>query len=942
LDNSFALIKKSHVKKLLSALSILFVSSLFTIQLFAQTTGKIGGKVIDSKTSETLIGATVSIQGTTKGVATDVAGKYLLGGLAPGKYTIEVRYIGYQTKSISDIVVKAGEVSDLDIALAASTSKALNEVVVRSTYRQASVASLYAVQKNSVSISDGISSEVIKKSPDRNTADVLKRVSGATIQDNKFVVIRGLSDRYNTAMLDGASLPSTENNRKAFSFDIVPSNLVENLTITKTATPDQPGDFAGGLIQIFTKDLPDQNFISFGISQGYNTASTFKDFISGPRNATDYLGFDNGRRQLPNGFASSTQIANGLTDQQNLNNLRALPNDWNRYINTALPTQNYQFSIGKVKESEKSGNRFGAILALTYRNQQNIYSDIKRDFYGYDYSDDAYKFSTSVGALLNLGYTFGKNKITFKNVYNRIFDDQYLGRTGHNNSGFDVNYYAFDLQQKALLKSTLEGNHPIGEKGAKINWEVSYGNVLNDQPGQRKALYTRASGTDNPYQAVLSSLTKENSTLFGKLNEDSYSGGVNYSTPIKLFTQSTLKAGLLSLYRDRNYDVRFIGPLFSQEVLNDPDRVNEISRRPLNRLFSRDLIDAGVYDLNEISNIPSDSYTANSLTNSGYLMLDNKLTEKLRLVWGARVEQFNVNVTPLVYSNATDKVHQNYTDILPSANLTYNLTDKINLRASYSRTLARPEFRELATSSYYDYELLAFQQGTPNLKRTNIDNFDVRFELFPSAGQIFSVSGFYKKFNNAIEAYNDDATSTRVIRYFNSDYANVYGAELEVRKSLDFIMPTAFLKSTTAYANIAIAKSVAHNPVNSGLNLQFADRPLIGQAPYVVNAGLQHNFFNNNLTFNALFNRVGQRLSIAAGGQYANVYEVPRSVIDAQLGVKVLKGKGELKFNAGDILNQRISFYYDQNNNKKYDTGDYTQSSYKQGSTYTMSFTYTL
>ncbi len=918
------------------------VFTLVAGKLLAQTTGRISGKVIDQKNTETLIGATVSIQGTTKGAATNVDGYYNLSGLEPGKYTVLIRYIGYQSKSISDIVVKAGEVTNLDVALSAAATASLNEVVIKATYRQASTASLYAMQKNAVSISDGISSEAIRKSPDKNTADVLKRVSGATVQDNKFVVIRGLSDRYNTAMLDGASLPSTENNRKAFSFDIVPSNLVENLTVTKTASPDLPGDFAGGLIHITTKDIPDQNFISFGISEGYNTASTFKDFISGPRKATDYLGFDNGGRQLPNGFASSSQINNGLTEQQNINNLRALPNDWNRYVNTALPTQNYQFSIGRVKDSEKSGNRFGAILSLTYRNQQNIYSDVTRDFYKNTYSDDIYKFSTNVGALLNLGYSFGKNKITFKNVYNRIFDDQYLGRTGHNNSGFDVNYYAFDLQQKALLKSTLEGNHPIGDKGTKINWELSYGNVLNDQPDQRKALYTRAENTDNPYQAALSSLSKENSTLFGKLKENSYSGGVNFTMPVKMFTQSIFKAGVGSLYRDRNYDVRFIGPVFSQDVLNDPDRVNEISRRPLNTLFARDLIDAGVYKLTEITLNPSDSYTANSLTNSGYLMLDNKLTEKLRLVWGARVEQFNVNVTPVAYTNPIDKVHQNYIDVLPSANLTYSLTEKINLRASYSRTLARPEFRELATSSYFDYELLAFQQGTPTLKRTNIDNFDVRFELFPSAGQILSVSGFYKKFTNAIEAYNNDVTSTRTITYFNSNNANVYGVELEARKSLDFIRPTDFLKNTTVYANVSLAKSEAHNPVNSGLNLQFDQRPLIGQAPYVINAGLQHSFFNNKLTFNTLFNRVGQRLSLAAGTIYKNVYEVPRSVIDAQLGLKVLKGKGELKINAGDILNQRISFYYDQNNNKKFDTGDYTQSSYKPGANYSLAFTYTL
>jgi outer membrane receptor protein involved in Fe transport len=928
------------VKKILSAVIIMLVTALSVTKASAQATGKIGGKVIDQKTSETLIGATVSIQGTTKGVSTDVEGKYLLSGLQPGKYTLLIRYIGYQPKSISDVIVKGGDVASLDISLSAATSTELKEVVVKATYRQVSTASLYAVQKNAVSISDGISSEVIRRSPDRNTADVLKRVSGATVQDNKFVVVRGLSDRYNSALLDGAALPSTENNRKAFSFDIVPSNLVENLTITKTATPDQPGDFAGGLIHIFTKDIPDQNFMTFGISEGINTASTFKDFYSGPRNATDYFGFDNGKRQLPNGFASPEQINNGLTAQDNINMLKALPRDWNTYVNKALPTQNYQFTIGRVKDYEKSGNRFGAILALTYRNAQTIGNDISRDFYGYNYNDDIYKFSTNLGALLNLGYTFGKNKITFKNIYNRIYDDQYLTRTGTNlNSGTDVKYYAFDLQQKSLLKSSLEGNHPIGDKGAKINWELSYGNVLNDQPDQRKALYTRNVGTTEPYLAVVSSLTKENATLFGKLKENSYSGVANFTLPFKMFVQSTLKTGLGSLYRDRNYDVRFLGALLRN---NDPDYANPIKSRPLNTLYGTDLLNANAYQLTEITLNPSDSYTASSLTNFGYAMLDNKLADKLRLVWGLRVEQFNVKVTPDAYLDPSSIVDQNYTDLLPSANLTYNLTEKINLRASYSRTLARPEFRELATSAYYDYELLAFQQGTPTLKRTSINNFDIRFEMFPSAGQIFSVSGFYKKFDNAIEAYNNDATSTRTITYFNSDNAKVYGAELEVRKSLDFIKPTDFMKATTAYANIAVIKSTAKNPINSGLNLREANRPLIGQAPYVINAGLQHNFFNNNLTFNALINRVGQRLSVAAGGQYANVFEVPRSVLDAQLGLKVMKGKGEFKINAGDILNQRITFYYDINNNKKYDSGDNTQSSYKPGSNYALSFTYTL
>jgi TonB-dependent receptor len=924
-------------KNLLLTVFIVFIINL---NLSAQDAGKISGKITDQKTSETLIGATIAIDGTSKAVAADVDGKYLLSGLQPGKYALTIKYIGYQTKAISDVEVKAGEVTNLDIILSEAATQALGEVVVKATFRQASIASLYAQQKNSVSISDGVSADAIKRSPDRNTADVLKRVSGATVQDNKFVVVRGLSDRYNNAMLDGAWLPSTEPNRKAFSFDIVPSNLIEALTITKTATPDQPADFAGGLINIATKDIPDQNFISFSVGGGYNTASTFKDFKSGTRNATDYLGFDNGDKQLPSGFPSYAKIANGLPQQTYINALAKLLPSYNYtiYHNTALPSQNYQFTIGKVKDFEKSNNRLGAIFALTYRNSQNIQSDILSEYYGINYTDNVYKFSTNVGALLNLGYSFGKSKITFKNIYNRIYDDQFLQRTGSNqNVGSSVKAYAFDLLQKALLKSTLEGNHPIGEKGSKINWVLSYNNVLNDQPNQRKISYYGPLNGNGPYSANVTSQGKENATLFSKLNENAYSAAVNYSKPVKILGQSaTFKAGASTLYRDRAFSARFLGPVLNG---NNPNIDQEaIRKRSLSNLFSRDLIAANAYLLQEI-NSPVDSYSATSSTNSGYLMLDNKFGKKLRIVWGARVEQFNLDLST-TDKDPSNRAKQNYTNVLPSANLTYSVTDKINFRASYSRTLARPEFRELARSQYYDYELLASIVGSPALKKATIDNADIRFEFYPSAGQIISVSGFYKKFKNAIETFNDDAASTRQITYFNSDKADVYGAELEVRKSLDFISQNDFFKSTTAYANVAVIKSTAVNPIN-GYTFIEKERPLVGQAPYVINAGLQHTFLGDKLSFNALYNRVGRRLSIAAGGLFEGVWEAPRNVLDMQLGIKMLKSKGELKLNAGDVLNQGYTFYYDMNKSGKYDAGDQTQSSFKPGTNYSFTFSYT-
>jgi TonB-dependent receptor len=918
-------------------ITILFV--IIGSSIFAQETGKISGTVTDKKTGETLIGVTVKIKGTSKGMATNVDGKYAIPTLAKGNYILVFQYIGYGSKEISDVIVASGKTTVFDIVLDEAGGQKLNEVVIQGSFKKESVNALYAKQKNSAVISDGISSEVIRRSPDRNTSDVLKRVSGATIQDNKFVVIRGLSDRYNTAMLDGASLPSTEPNRKAFSFDIVPSNLVDNIIISKTATPDLPADFTGGAIQIVTKDIPDQNFVTVGIGAGYNTASTFKDFRSGQRNASDYFGFDNGNKSLPAKFPSTTKVNNGLSNEENIKALKSLPRDWNIYNRSALPTQNYQFTLGKVKNF-KNDNKLGAIVSLTYRNAQNIYKDVIRDYYDFDYKDDIYKFSTNIGALANFGYTFGKSKITFKNIYNRIYDDQFLSRTGYNKaSGNDVKFFAFDLMQKSLFKSTVEGTHQIGEKNAKLDWSLSFSNILNDQPDQRKITYVRNPaniGTpDYTYFANITTLGKENARLFSKLNENSYSAAVNYSLPIKMFGKtSTFKAGATSLYRDRTFDVRFLGA-----SLRGREEDDQIKVRPLNQLFGQDVINNNYYKLEEIPNT-LDSYTANSLTNAGYLMLDNKIGEKSRLVWGARVEQFDLSLDAKVPTTNTS-VRQNYVDILPSANYTYSLTEKINLRASYYRTLARPEFRELAISSYYDYELLAQLQGNPALKRALIDNADVRFEFYPAAGQIFSVSAFYKKFKNAIETINEDYNSTRTITYFNSDKVNVYGVELEARKALDFIADNEFFKSTTAYTNVAIVKSKVEN-ANTGVTLLDASRPMVGQAPYVINAGLQHSFLDNKVSFNALYNIVGRRLNIAGGAIFPAVWEAPRNVIDLQLGMKVLKSKGEIKFNAGDILNQRTTLYYDLNTNKKYDANeDPTLNSYKMGSNYSLAFSYT-
>jgi len=924
---------------LIKIFALLIFSSFFTQQAFGQQTGKIAGIVSDKNGGETLVGLSVKIESLNKATSTDVRGYYVFSSLPVGKYKVDFTYLGYSAKSISDVEITAGNVTNLDIIMEASSNQ-LSEVVITVSQKQENINTVYEQQKNSARISDGISAEIIRKSPDKNTGEVLKRISGTTIQDNKFVVVRGLSDRYNTAQLDNSPLPSTEPNRKAFSFDIVPSSLVDNVIINKTATPDLPGDFAGGSIQIVTKDIPVQNFTSFALGYGYNTQTTFKNFQSGYRNLTDYFGFDNGSRGLAFNFPSTNSVINGLTPGKNIASINSLNSDWKIQSNNALPNQNYQFSIGKVMDLKKSNSRIGTIASLTYRNSQQINPSITRKYHVYDYTDEQYKFSTSLGALLNLAYTYGKSKVTLKNIYNRIFDDQFTYRTGSNlASGSDNQFYAFDLTQKSLLKTTLDGEHKLGEKNSKLKWTLGYSNVVNDQPDQRKINYSRnISDRNNPsvgFTANVTSVGKENTRLFFKLHEDVYSGDVSYSTPVKLFNNSgTFKFGAGSQYRSRASDVRFLG----LQLNSNASDANEIRERPISTIFGEDVILANKYKLDELANA-ADRYTAWAFANSGYAMLDNKLSEKIRLIWGVRAELYNLYLS--TFSSNQKDIENNNLDILPSANLTYSVTNKSNLRFSYYRTLARPEFRELAPFEYYDYELLAIQEGNPALKRTLIDNADIRYELYPSAGQIFSVSLFYKKFDNAIESSIIDYNSTPIVSYFNSKQANVYGAELEFRKSLIFINNKPFFNNTTIYTNLSLIKSKVENLGNNPLLLE-KERPLIGQSPYVVNAGLQHSALGNKVSFNLSYNRIGRRIYKAGGQTFPSVWEAPRDVVDFQASFKLIKQKGELKLNTSDLLNQSNVLYFDYDKNKMYSTGDQTIGKYKPGSNFSLSFSYSL
>lgn len=924
---------KSQLNLKKAIITVLFV--IISAAVFAQT-GKISGKVSDKKTGETLIGVTVKIKGTTKGTSTDVEGRYTIGTIAPGKYTIEASYVGYSTKNITEVEVKGSNATVVDLVMEESNSQKLNEVVITASIRQETVNSLYLSQKNSASISSGIVSDQIKRSPDKNTSEVLKRVSGASIQDGKFLIIRGLSDRYNAALINNAILPSSEPDKRAFSFDIIPSNLIDKIVINKTASPDLPGDFAGGVTQILTKDIPAQDFLNFSVSTGYNSQSTFKDFYSGKRYGSEYLGFTNSDRRLPASFPSSRALYTVGTVDERVTNTKMIPNNFSQRKYVALPSSNLQVNWGSVKEL--SNYKFGSILSLNYRNGQNIQDAFRESFDGintvYQYNDKNYRFNTNIGVLANFALVGTKNKFSFKNIFNQSLEDSYTNREGYNqNQNSDLRYSASELNQKSFLNSQIGGEHQIGDRSIKVDWNLNYSLIKRDQPDLRSIYYLRSVNTDNPYE--LNNL--QSRRFFSDLSENVYGGSASALVPFELFNRkSSFKVGALKQVRVRNFDARIFNYVPARPQNFDASKL----LLPRDIIFSSANIAPDGFVFDEVTN-NQDSYDANADLNAGFLMLDNRLTENLRFVWGARVENYLQNIEYTDQSGIFRKSETSFFDFLPSGNLSYALNERSNLRASGSRTVTRPELRELAPFTFINQEDNIQITGNPNLKRSQNTNLDLRYEFYPSAGEAFTVSVFYKNFKNPIEQQVSSSSTPDNIRfgYFNAKSAYSVGAELDVRKNLSFINSgSPFFENLTAYANVTFIKSeVDQNQPGLG------KRALQGQSPYLVNTGLQYSSPQNGLSFNVLYNRIGQRIytvgNVSSG--FLDIYENSRDVIDFQIAKKIFKKRGEIKLNIGDLLNQDQALYQNYDGNKTYNKGqDVEFFRMKPGSNFSLGFSY--
>lgn len=907
----------------------------FVNTAFAQSPGKIVGKVTDKKTGESLIGVTVVLQGTNNGAVTDVEGRYTL-SVAAGIYTVDYKYMGYQTKSISEVAVKGGAATTLDVIIDEPRSKDLKEVVITGSYKQETINALYVAQKNNTAVSSGISADQIRRSPDKSTGEVLKRVSGTSIQDNKYVIVRGLTDRYNNATMNNVLLPSTEPDRKTFSFDIIPSGLIDNIVINKTATPDKPGDFAGGLVQVNTRDFPDEKFISIGIGASYNTQSTFKDGKSGFRGKSDYWTFDDGSRKLPSIAPGQTDFNNATGKQQDDIN-KAFKNTWavdNK--KKVMPGTNLQITVGNTKLWSNE-QKFGYILSLThYHTERNEFAerndyDIDNNVYKRHNLDTTNRYSSSLGAVANFAYSLKNTKISFKNIYNRILENQTILRSVSTNPAPPFDYVTQSslrgLVERYILSSTLQGEHGFGKK--KLEWMLNYSNTNREDPDIRISNYT------NDHAIVDQPVNGGTSRSFAKVNDNIYNGGASFQFPLIKDSKQTLKLGVFEQYRKRTSNYRPFSYHRSFDFSYD-----NLTMPPQLLFATPNLGSNGLYLRDDSS--PENNYKANSNLSAGYFAFDNFITEKLRVIWGLRFESYRQQLKPVTQTGSIFTTDTTYNSFLPSANIVYALTEKTNLRLSYSNTVARPEFREIASFSFYDFLNSAAVFGNPALKQTRITNVDLRYELYPHAGETFAVAAFYKRFKNPISETwysidNNDRT------YINLDNANTIGAELEIRKNMEFLLKK-WGTNSYVFLNAAYIHSSIKNPNQTVRNINGETRPLPGQSPYLVNAGLQLNDPSNSMGLTILYNRIGPRIN-TVGDDSSNkldVYENSRNLLDVQLSKKLFKNNAELKLNISDIFNNPYLLYQNKDNKKAYKEGtDYIFYSYKMGTNFSLSFNYT-
>ncbi|MFD2967895.1 TonB-dependent receptor [Sphingobacterium bambusae] len=918
-------------------------------------TGVLKGRVTDLTGGKVVEGVTVAIANTTITTLTDNEGFFTWNALEPGVYSIILSYVGYQKLTVRDVLIQADQVVTLELGLSRE-GKELDEVVVEAKQLANTQTAVIAEVKKAHQVVSGISQQQIKISQDRDAGQVMSRIPGLTIVDNRFVVVRGLPERYNQVMFNNVIAPSSEVDRRTFSFDLIPSNVLDRIMINKSGAPENPGDFSGGLIKVYTSAPTNENFTIFSLGANYRVGTSFKPYVYNRMSGTDMFGFDNSDRPLPSSFPSTLTLRNSsLNDPIRVSAPRLLNNDLSTRQVTAMPDINFGASMVRVWNFK--GQRLSLLTALNYA-QSFVYYE--REFARYltqdaanptaaleprfAYMDQRYEKENRISALANLTYVFNPyHKIELKSLFNQIGENINLVRSGVDFIQFQENArrnYMYQYRSRTIATEQLEGTHRFAEGRSTLNWVLGL-NYLNEQQPNLRRFRTMDNAGDANYSMIIppSSNLVETGTYHGDLREIGINHGVNFTQQVGHWDDDMpilLRAGYMLDYRNRRFGSRYFSYRGASGVNTDT-----YANLPLNQIFVDDNFGSDGFIIEEGTS-PRDSYDARNFLSAGYLGIELPLGD-FYLSGGVRAEYNILSLNSALDNGIPVNVDNPIFSPLGFLNIEYSFNDMHKMRGSYGRTVNRPEFREIAPFLFYDFEFDAGRYGNPDLQTANIDNFDLRYEFYPRNGETISLGTFYKRFTNPIETaillQGGDNPAFTFTNAAGGAYS--YGLELELRKSLRGWTSSTFMDKLSINLNASLIKSEVDYGTSEDVVAQDRIRPMQGQSPYVANVILAYQDEEKGWQASAAYNVMGARIYAIGSVQFPAIYELPRNAVD----ITITKNIKQLSIKAGvqDLLNAPYRFYQDTNRDQRIDREvDDVIFHFRKGPLCTLGLTYTL
>jgi hypothetical protein len=938
-----------------------FVALFMLVSSANAQSGSIIGTIIDGDFGDTLIGANVLLDnGSLRGTTTDMNGYFEINSLTPGSYNVRISFIGYVTIVVQDIEVVERERTRIEVTLEPESFD-LGEVVVEARMILDNESTLLRERQKSGSMSDAISAETISRSGSSNAADAMEKVTGASVIDGKYVYVRGLGDRYSTTQMNGIDLPSSDPDKKSVHFDLFPSEMLENIVTIKTFTPDKPGSFSGGLVDIGTKSYPDELTVKLSFSSSANTSTHFRsDYLTMPGANIGIIASSGTSFDLPS-LLSSTNLnlpsaVRARRDAGLANQLDLASKSFNPYMegSSATAPMNTKASLTVGNQVELFNRKLGFVVSASHSHTASGYNDGEIGRYSYSgtvltpdvlFNDVKGTEEVSVGLLSTVNYKLATNhEIGATGMYSRNAESQARFQVGTwpkefgNEAGLLFVNNALKYSERDLYSGQVRGKHflPFLAKST-LEWSGSLSSTNQNEPDTRFFAYTQRTDEEgNIGYSASSSGFSDPSRYFRDLTENASSFQADLSIPFDSWTGKggVLKLGTSNQLSDRSFSERIfvysIGVPYTgqSESFFGPESLGIINFDESRNQYA---FGNTIRDGSKTRN----NYTGDLTISGSYAMVELPLASWARIIGGVRLE--STDLTVVSQDSTVQQGLINERDVLPSVNMVFPVSKTMNIRAAFTKTLARPTFREIAPFSSFDFILGNYRIGNPDLELTRITNYDLRWEWFRKAGEIVAFSVFYKDMQDAIEEVIIGGTNGQ-LQYQNVNQATILGAEIELRSTLDAIpvnffkhlslgLNTSFIKSNVDIAETELAVRRAIDPNAS------SRRDLQGQSPFIVNTDLTYENTEKQFTGGMYFNVFGQRLSSVSLGGTPDVFERPSPQLDMTFSKGFSRG-WSAKLSVKNVLDSAFEQTY------RFEGNDYTYYSYNKGRSFSLGFSY--